>query len=115
MLRDSYRDPARHHARKSPLAILQMLGLGKKRKNKVMEDLLSGPSIDPRMSNQAAVTGSGLGLGFGFRSAGPDPRGNRNSKNLAAKRKRLEKDRAKKKKLKGLREEANEKYNLDDY
>ena len=114
-MRDSYFDPARHHSRRSPLAILQMLGLTKKRKDKVMEDLLSGPSIDSRMSNQAAITGSGLGLGFGFRSAGADPRSGMNARNVAARRKRLEKDRAKKKKLKKLREENNEKYNLDDY
>ena len=95
MLRDSYRDPARHHARRSPLAILQMLGLTKKRKDKVMEDLLSGPSIDPRMSNQAAITGSGLGLGFGFRSAGADPRSGMNERRIAAKRKKLKEDKRK--------------------
>ncbi len=95
MLRSSYRDPARHHAGRSPLAVLQMLGLTKKRKDKVMEDLLSGPSIDPRMSNQAAITGSGLGLGFGFRSAGADPRSGMNARRIAAKRKKLKEDRKK--------------------
>ena len=109
MLRSSYRDPARHHAGRSPLAVLQMLGLTKKRKDKVMEDLLSGPSIDSRMSNQAAITGSGLGLGFGFRSAGADPRSGMNARRIAARRKQLEKDREKRRK----RDEDD--YNIDDY
>lgn len=59
---------------RNPLAILQALGIGRSKKRKAKKQLLEGPRLDNRMSNQAAVTGSGLGLGFGFRSAGPDPR-----------------------------------------
>lgn len=77
--RGFYSDPARHHS--NPLALLQMLGIGNSKKRRAKKQLLEGPRLDNRMSNQAAVTGSGLGLGFGFRSAGPDPRGGGSRKN----------------------------------
>jgi len=74
-----YDDPADYYAghnqrHRNPLAILQALGIGREKKRRAKKQLLEGPRLDNRMSNQAAVTGSGLGLGFGFRSAGPDPR-----------------------------------------
>jgi hypothetical protein len=68
-----YNDSADYSYR-NPLAVLQMLGIGSSKKRRAKKRLLEGPRIDNRMSNQAAITGSGLGLGFGFRSAGPDPR-----------------------------------------
>ena len=70
--RGFYSDPARLN--NNPLALLRMLGLGGVKRARIKDKILAGPRLDNRMSNQAAVTGSGLGLGFGFRSAGPDPR-----------------------------------------
>ena len=54
---------------RGPLAALQMLGISAKKRRRAKEDILMRDQrIDPRMSNQAAITGSGLGLGFGFTS-----------------------------------------------
>lgn len=73
--RGFYSDPARHHS--NPLAVLRILGIAGFKRKLAKDKIVAGPRLDNRMSNQAAVTGSGLGLGFGFRSAGPDPRGSR--------------------------------------
>ena len=69
-----YDDSSEYRGPNNPLALLQLLGIGGRRKRRAKKQLLEGPRLDNRMSNQAAVTGSGLGLGFGFRSATSDPR-----------------------------------------